>query len=200
MKINQRSAFIHSNEISEMLVCCSIIFKRSRVGGEYSLVVPSHGMGLTPWGRDREGVKLDNKVAMLIQPAAKCRDGFCQTSSLGTNSLGLKSIKYMRITFCNRFSTENAFKRAVLLLHHLWIQMELQIIIILKQFSQTLYWSYIVWHKHMLDCLKRKTTTKKHFNTIWCRSSKFHLWNVKLNIQQCKGLKCGEHFKKCSNA
>lgn len=163
MKINQRSAFIHSREISEMLVCCSIIFKRPRVDSDYSLVVPSHRTGLTPWGRDREGVKLDNKVAMLIQPAAKCRDGFCQTSSLGTNSLGLKSIKYMRITLCNRFSTENAFKCAVLLLHHLWIQLELQIIIILKQFSQTLYWSYIVCMTQTHVGLLKKKNDKKTF-------------------------------------
>lgn len=184
MKINQRSAFIHSREISELLVCGSIIFKRPRVGGDYSPVVPSHRTGLTPWGRDREGFKLDNKVAMLIQPAAKCRDGFCHTSSLGTNSLGLKSIKYMHITLCNRFSTENAFKCAVLLLHRLWIQMELQIIIVSKQFPQTLYWSYIVCMTHThVGLLKMKNNNKKTFQ--------YHLVQ-KLHISP---LKCKTEYK-----
>ncbi len=41
---------------------------------------------------------------MLIQPAAKCREG-CQTSSPGTNGLGWKSIKCMHITWWNWFST-----------------------------------------------------------------------------------------------
>lgn len=42
LKINPRSTFIHSREISKSLVCCSIIFKRPRDGDDYSPLVPSH--------------------------------------------------------------------------------------------------------------------------------------------------------------